>query len=245
MALGLSAHAHSAAPNWFEQIERCDATGKVKVEYSEETLKFPVDSPCLIGHEVPRAALAEASELRVYAYDLGKCEYQAQFDRYREDLMPAGGLVLKANMRAEIEALLPIAQWEQGVSMCFEPHHALVWFDKSGKEIASAEICFSCTGFALTLSERDQEPVEGKVRYSMIDVDFGKLRQLFKNIGVPMNLKQACKGGANGEWAESVNALCKLEAIRKNLSAAEGEKQQNDDSVYVKRCVQLPNRIQF
>lgn len=155
--------AKAESVDYFQAVERCDARGKPKAEYENEVRVIDVDTPCWSSHKVPKQMLSQASELRVYAYDLGECEYQARFHRSRADLMPAGGLVLSTAIRQEIEALLPKAIWEQGSSPCFEPHHALVWLDESGRELASAEICFTCAGFALRLSEQDQPPWKAKI----------------------------------------------------------------------------------
>lgn len=73
----------------------------------------------------------------------------------------------------------------------------------------------------------------------MIELDLAKLQRIFKDVGVPMTLKQACEDGAKGEWAESVGALCTLEALRQQGSRTQPR------APYAKRCVQLPDRIQY
>lgn len=230
----------------FKAVERCDAAGKVKPEYADDMLALSDLPPCLSGNEIPKAALASATELRAYAYDLGKCEFGARFDFYRDDLMPAKGAVVADKIRRQVEALLPANVWMEEASMCFEPHHALVWFDERKQPIASANICFTCSGFVLSLGQVGQPfEADAPVKSMSVEVDFGRLQQIFEGIGVPINLEQACSEVPSTDWSDSVNALCKLESIRKNLSKTEGSMRQNDESVYLNRCVQLPNRIQF
>ncbi len=222
----------------FKAIERCDAAGKIKAEYAHETLPLSDVPPCLSGNEIPTAALASATELRVYAYDLGKCEFGARFDFYRDDLMPAKGAVVADKIRRQVEALLPANVWMEEASMCFEPHHALVWFDERKQPIASANI--------LSLGQVGQPfEADAPVKSMSVEMDFERLQQIFEGIGVPINLEQACSKAPATDWSDSVNALCKLESIRKNLSKSEGSTRQNDESMYLNRCVQLPNRIQF
>lgn len=227
-------------PPTLESVNRCDEKGRVRAEYLNWPLTLPevISGECLTGTKLPIDTLKSAYELRLFAFDLGKCDYFARFDPDSESLMPPKGAALDNAVRGKIESMVPPVVWEEGASMCFEPHHALVWLDKQGNTIATANVCFTCAAVEISFAKRT-----GVIQFS---ANFADLKKMFRRVGAPINLREACSNPAHPAWKSEIDALCELKSLRshtRRLASPELRKRWHEAGF--PGCVQLPGTIRF
>ncbi len=208
-----------------ESVERCDESDSLT-------------KTCVIGSKLPIETLKSAVELRLFAFDLGNCDHYSRFDPDSEHLMPAKGVALDNPTREKIESMVPPAVWDEEASMCFQPHHALVWLDKRGNALATANVCFTCAAIEISFAGR-----AGRIQF---DADFAELKQMFRNVGAPINLDEACSNPAHSAWKLETDQLCELKSLQeKARRLASPELRKSWDKPGFPGCVQLPGTIRF
>ncbi len=86
---------------------------------------------------------------------------------FTRNLMPGQAKRLLALLNPEKE---PIEQEED----CYDPHHALVFYDKEWKPLASIDICLSCADFRARPAHPNKE------------LDWEAFAALFRSLGMPV-----------------------------------------------------------
>jgi hypothetical protein len=188
--------------------------------------------------DVPLAALEAATEVRLYVYDFGECNDFNVFQKTGERNLVADGVRLSDNQLRALKPLIPQRILEQGMSLCFNPHHAIAWFDKAGKQLGAAEVCFECESVQLQIGSQQFAYMPDMERY----------RDLFESFGAPISLKRTCtrQGFLQAPWSVPVAQICALNAIRlqakKSLPKNWKAQQQNE---YQKSCVRSTREVIF
>lgn len=94
--------------------------------------------------------------------------------------IPHDGIPLDASQVARLHSAIATAHPEPDViAACFNPHHAFVFYDESGKIIAYVDLCFQCGNY--------RYHPDGFSR----SIDWGALESLVKELGMPI---------ANSKW---------------------------------------------
>jgi hypothetical protein len=89
---------------------------------------------------VPRALLNAATEVRLYVFDFGECNDFNIFQMESDLNLVAEGVRLTDQQRLTLEPLIPSLHYQQPGIMCFNPHHAIAWFDAAGKVIINSRL---------------------------------------------------------------------------------------------------------
>ncbi len=169
---------------------------------SARTYLPAIDGPRI----VPLELLDTATEVRLYVFDFGECNGFNIFQKHSERNLVADGVRLTDPQILTLNPLFPDRIYQQPGSMCFNPHHAIAWFDAAGKEIAAAEICFECDAVQLRVGDK-------QFAYSS---DLLLFRQYFESLGAPISLARTCArlDTLQVPWKSPVDQMCALDTIR-------------------------------
>lgn len=130
------------------------------------------------------------SEVRAYCYDY-TAEEQGSFfinGRMHKGVMNPQGAKLNQAQTAKLLAAVTVSQDKQERTPCYKPHHAFVFYDKSGKVAAVFEMCFGCNRWV--------ETPNGAPEY----IDKAALWSLCQDLGLPTGVgnkfyTDACNAG--------------------------------------------------
>lgn len=94
----------------------------------------------------------EYSYARVYLFNTGEeaARDRPEFSIYREGIYAASklgdGWEFSAELNSQMNAIFAkgVDMLAAGLSGCYIPRHGIIYFDKTGKPVASASICFEC-----------------------------------------------------------------------------------------------------
>ena len=74
-----------------------------------------------------------------------------------------------------------------GISSCYIPHHAIVYYDDKDKPVASLSICFMCEAIRFYYPARKDKPVKySKKTEEMALVQLEKIKKIFLELGYPV-----------------------------------------------------------
>jgi len=211
----------------------CLASCASQTPQSARTYLPAIDGPRII----PLALLDTAREVRLYVFDFGECNGFNIFQKASERNLVADGVSLTDQQILTLNPLFPSRIYQQPGSMCFNPHHAIAWFDAQGKEVGAAEICFECNAVQLRI---------GADQFAYAS-DLFLFRKYFESIGAPISLARTCARLATlqAPWKKPVGQMCTLNSIRlqglnslpKNWRALQSDQQ--------KSCVRSTREIIF
>ncbi len=155
---------------------------------------------------VPVAELDAATEARLYVFDFGECNGFNIFQKDSERNLVADGIRLSDQQRIDLKPLFPTRIYQQFGSMCFNPHHAIAWFDALGGLLAAAEICFECNAVQLHVGNE-------LFAYS---TDMLLFREYIEALGAPISLDRTCSRQDSPQvpWQTPVGQMCALNSVR-------------------------------
>jgi hypothetical protein len=110
-----------------------------------------------------RSVVGRVHSARMFAYQFsGSCEDRivGKDGRICDDAVYPGAQLTPEQTKRAVDLLhdasLP-ASWSKRASIrCFEPHHALVFFDERGVPVADIAVCFECGNFKLAPGPEDE-----------------------------------------------------------------------------------------
>jgi hypothetical protein len=167
----------------------------------------PMYLPAIDGPRiVPTALLETATEVRIFVFDFGECNDFNIFQKESELNLVAEGVRLSDQQLRRLKSLIPNRHYQGPGSMCFNPHHAIAWFDATGKVFASAEICFECDAVQLQIGNEH-------FAYSM---ELTLFREFIESLGAPISLARTCdrQQSVQAPWQTPVKQICALNSIR-------------------------------
>ena len=154
---------------------------------------------------VPIAVLDAATEARVFVFDFGECNEFNIFQKDSERNLVADGIRLTEQQLLVLKLLIPTRVKLEG-TMCFNPHHAIAWFDSADKVVASAEICFECDAVQLQI---------GSDLFGYA-TDMTLFRDFIESLGAPVSLARTCdrQNALLAPWKTPVSRFCALNSVR-------------------------------
>ena len=187
---------------------------------------------------VPVATLSAATDVRLFVFDFGECNDFNIFQKNGERNLVADGVRLTEQQVGELMPLIPARVFQPVASMCFNPHHAIAWFDAAGKVTATAEICFECDAVQLRM---------GNEEFAYMP-EMSMFRDFIESLGAPVSLARTCnrQDSLQMPWKTPVLQICALNLIReqagKSLPKNWKTLHQND---YQKSCVRNTREVIF
>lgn len=130
------------------------------------------------------------SEVRAYCYDYTAEESPSFFVKglIHRGVMDTTGVKLNSAQTKRLLDAVTVSQPKQDRTPCYKPHHAFVFYDKSGKVAAVFEMCFGCNRWV--------ETPNGAPEY----IDKAALWALCQELGLPVGVgnkfyTDACNAG--------------------------------------------------
>jgi hypothetical protein len=118
-------------------------------------------------------------EVKAYVFNL-ESQMDVRFlngTNLNADVFNADGARLNQTQVKELLKAITGKHPEHMVALCYNPHHAFVFFDSTGKPVASFEICFECSNYYW-------QPQRSLNKYNYIDIK--SVRKIVQELGLPI-----------------------------------------------------------
>lgn len=131
--------------------------------------------------------------IRVFAYNLDNQllgKYQPVKNGQLDPTIVQPGALLNKDQEIRLLALLngDTQVLNDGLAGCYEPHHAIVFYDENGHIVASVDVCFLCEGIRFYPAKKyvKRQAVYNKTTESQARELGSKIKELIKETNVPV-----------------------------------------------------------
>ncbi|MGJ8726755.1 MAG: hypothetical protein ACSHYB_19580 [Roseibacillus sp.] len=91
-----------------------------------------------------------------------------------ETRIPKAGILLTSEQVEKLKRAVTVEQPPHPIAMCFNPHHAFLFYGETGDIVGQIDICFMCSNYSGL--------PDGYAEYWSLD----RLKALFKELGMPI-----------------------------------------------------------
>ncbi|WP_193214012.1 hypothetical protein [Luteolibacter marinus] len=126
---------------------------------------------------------------------------------------------------ANLRKALTEKKGSRAVMACYDPHHAMVFYDSEGEPVGCVEVCFSCNQVKVKPDFRDLDP---RVDFMYDRSDFLAIGKIFRHAGIPLEPYTSISALKKGDkyWRDRCSA-----EIAKKLGEEDRSKKQGVKSL--------------